>query len=97
MNPVDASFCLVNHKAQSLANSQVLKDQTSSNHSISLSQYELYTNKHHRMSSHVVVIDSTARRAVIKTTPAKYLVDVLQEACTKLGLDASQYGLRYVQ
>ncbi|KAI9773511.1 MAG: hypothetical protein M1835_006151 [Candelina submexicana] len=46
------------------------------------------------MSSHVVVIDSTARRAVIKTTPAKYLVDVLQEACTKLGLDASQYGLK---
>ncbi|KAI9724393.1 MAG: hypothetical protein M1812_000461 [Candelaria pacifica] len=46
------------------------------------------------MSSHVVVIDSTARRAVIKTTPAKYLVDVLQEACTKLGLDANQYGLK---
>ncbi|KAI9814744.1 MAG: hypothetical protein M1827_003010 [Pycnora praestabilis] len=46
------------------------------------------------MSSHVVVIDSSARRAVIKTTPTKYLSDVLQEACTKLGVDASQYGLK---
>ncbi|KAE8148564.1 putative UBX domain protein [Aspergillus avenaceus] len=47
------------------------------------------------MSSHVVVLDSTARRATIKTTPGKYLTDVLQEACTKLGVDASQYGLKY--
>ncbi|EAW10209.1 putative UBX domain protein [Aspergillus clavatus NRRL 1] len=47
------------------------------------------------MSSHVVVLDSTARRATIKTTPGKYLADILQEACAKLGLDASQYGLKY--
>ncbi|KAI9368065.1 GLUT4 regulating protein TUG-domain-containing protein [Aspergillus egyptiacus] len=47
------------------------------------------------MSSHVVVLDSTARRATIKTTPGKYLADILQEACTKLGLNASQYGLKY--
>ncbi|CRG87975.1 hypothetical protein PISL3812_04997 [Talaromyces islandicus] len=47
------------------------------------------------MSSHVVVIDSTARRAVVKTTPSKPLADVLQEACTKLGLTASQYGLKH--
>ncbi|KAL4985354.1 GLUT4 regulating protein TUG-domain-containing protein [Aspergillus falconensis] len=47
------------------------------------------------MSSHVVVLDSTARRATIKTTPGKYLTDILQEACKKLGLDASQYGLKH--
>ncbi|KAF7114303.1 hypothetical protein CNMCM5793_008255 [Aspergillus hiratsukae] len=47
------------------------------------------------MSSHVVVLDSTARRATIKTTPGKHLADILQEACAKLGLDASQYGLKY--
>ncbi|KAL4733010.1 GLUT4 regulating protein TUG-domain-containing protein [Aspergillus similis] len=47
------------------------------------------------MSSHVVVLDSTARRATIKTTPGKYLTDILQDACKKLGLDASQYGLKH--
>ncbi|OJJ44689.1 hypothetical protein ASPZODRAFT_153586 [Penicilliopsis zonata CBS 506.65] len=47
------------------------------------------------MSSHVVVIDTTARRATVKTTPAKYLADILQESCTKLGLDAGQYGLKH--
>ncbi|KAL4775526.1 GLUT4 regulating protein TUG-domain-containing protein [Aspergillus nidulans var. acristatus] len=47
------------------------------------------------MSSHVVVLDSTARRATIKTTPGKYLTDILQEACKKFGLDASQYGLKH--
>ncbi|MCJ1464346.1 hypothetical protein MMC07_002959 [Pseudocyphellaria aurata] len=46
------------------------------------------------MASHVVVIDSSARRAVIKTLPGKFLSDVLQEACAKLGLDSSRYGLR---
>ncbi|KAA6415677.1 MAG: hypothetical protein FRX48_00395 [Lasallia pustulata] len=46
------------------------------------------------MASHVVVIDSTARRAMIKTAPGKHLSDVLQEACTKFGLNASQYGLK---
>ncbi|PLB34432.1 putative UBX domain protein [Aspergillus candidus] len=47
------------------------------------------------MSSHVVVLDSTARRATIKTTPGKHLTDILQEACTKLEVDASQHGLKY--
>ncbi|KAF9884171.1 hypothetical protein FE257_002229 [Aspergillus nanangensis] len=47
------------------------------------------------MSAHVVVLDSTARRATIKTTPGKYMTDVLQEACRKLGIDANQYGLKY--
>ncbi len=48
------------------------------------------------MSSQVVVIDDKARRAVIKVTPGKPLSDVLQEACTKLGLDSNSYGLRWV-
>ncbi|KAL4964738.1 putative UBX domain protein [Aspergillus stella-maris] len=47
------------------------------------------------MSSHVVVLDSSARRATIKTTPGKYLTDVLQEACKKLGVNPSQYGLKH--
>jgi tether containing UBX domain for GLUT4 len=47
------------------------------------------------MSAHVVVIDATARRATIKTTPGKHLTDILQEACSKLGYNASQYGLKY--
>ncbi|KAI9800561.1 MAG: hypothetical protein M1833_003219 [Piccolia ochrophora] len=46
------------------------------------------------MSSHVVVIDSTARRAVVKVTPSTYLSDVLQQACKKLSLNPSQYGLK---
>ncbi|PYH47460.1 putative UBX domain protein [Aspergillus saccharolyticus JOP 1030-1] len=47
------------------------------------------------MSSHVVVLDSTARRATVKTTPGKHLTEILQEACTKLGVDPSQHGLKY--
>ncbi|OOQ82181.1 putative UBX domain protein [Penicillium brasilianum] len=47
------------------------------------------------MSAHVVVIDATARRATVKTTPGKYLTDILQEACLKLGYNASQYGLKH--
>lgn len=42
-----------------------------------------------------MVIDPTARRAVVKTTPAKPMTDVLQEACAKLGYDPSQHGLKY--
>jgi tether containing UBX domain for GLUT4 len=48
------------------------------------------------MSAHVVVIDATAKRATIKTTPGKHLTDILQEACSKLGYNSSQYGLKYV-
>jgi len=47
------------------------------------------------MSSHVVVIDTTFRRTTIKVTPGKFLTDVLEEACSKLGLKASNYGLKY--
>jgi tether containing UBX domain for GLUT4 len=49
------------------------------------------------MSAHVVVIDSTARRAVVKTTPSKPLTDVLQEASIKLGFDPNHHGLKYTQ
>ncbi|KAK7512298.1 GLUT4 regulating protein TUG-domain-containing protein [Phyllosticta citriasiana] len=47
------------------------------------------------MASHVVVVDSSARRATIRTTPAKALSDVLQEACTKFGIRADNYTLKY--
>lgn len=46
------------------------------------------------MASTVVVIDASARRATIRTTPAMILSDVLQEACNKLGAEASGYGLK---
>jgi tether containing UBX domain for GLUT4 len=46
------------------------------------------------MASHVVVIDTTFRRATIKVTPGKYMSDVLEEACAKLNLKASNYGLK---
>lgn len=47
------------------------------------------------MASHVVVIDSTARRHTIKCTPTKHLSDILQEACGKFGVDANQYSLKH--
>lgn len=47
------------------------------------------------MASHVVVVDSSARRATIRTTPAKALSDVLQEACAKFGIRADNYTLKY--
>ena len=49
------------------------------------------------MSAHVVVLDSQLRRATVKTTPNKPLSDVLSEACEKLSLDVSSYGLKYVR
>ncbi|KAL9060330.1 MAG: hypothetical protein Q9162_000734 [Coniocarpon cinnabarinum] len=47
------------------------------------------------MASHLVVIDASARRHTIKTTPGKYLNDVLQEACGKFGVDPNLYGLKH--
>ncbi|KAL8856991.1 MAG: hypothetical protein Q9178_006396 [Gyalolechia marmorata] len=47
------------------------------------------------MASTVVVIDVSARQATIRTTPGMILSDVLQEACKKLGADASRYGLKH--
>lgn len=43
------------------------------------------------MASHVVVISTDLRRATVKVTPGTYLADVLQEACTKLGLPGDKY------
>ncbi|RMD44332.1 hypothetical protein DV735_g839, partial [Chaetothyriales sp. CBS 134920] len=45
-------------------------------------------------TAHVVVIDASARRVTVKTTPNKHLSDILDEACTKLGLKTSNYGLK---
>ncbi|KAL9614767.1 MAG: hypothetical protein Q9167_000758 [Letrouitia subvulpina] len=47
------------------------------------------------MASTVTVFDSSAHRATIKTGPNKILSDILQEACVKLGVDASCRGLKY--
>ncbi|KAL9096171.1 MAG: hypothetical protein Q9165_001694 [Trypethelium subeluteriae] len=46
------------------------------------------------MASHVFVIDSAARRTQIKTSPATYLRDVLEQACKAKGLNADQYELK---
>ena len=48
------------------------------------------------MASHVVVIDTTARRATVKVGPQTYLSDVLAQACSKLGLRSELYGLKWV-
>lgn len=46
------------------------------------------------MASHVVVIDTSFRRAQIKVAPGKYVSDILEEACAKFGLNAINYGLK---
>ena len=46
------------------------------------------------MASHVVVIDTSFRRVTIKVSPGKYMADVLDEACAKFGIKASNYGLK---
>lgn len=45
--------------------------------------------------SQVIVIDSAFRRHVIKTTPEKRLNDILNEACTKFGVNPDIYVLKY--
>ncbi|KAF2156879.1 hypothetical protein K461DRAFT_272971 [Myriangium duriaei CBS 260.36] len=45
------------------------------------------------MASHVFVIDSSARRQQVKTSPGTYLRDVLEEACKKFGKDPEQFVL----
>jgi tether containing UBX domain for GLUT4 len=46
------------------------------------------------MASHVVVVDTSLRRAQIKITQSKYVSDILEEACQKLGLEAGKYNLK---
>lgn len=48
------------------------------------------------MASFVTVVDSSARRVKVKTTPEKSLSEVLQEACTSWRYNASLYSLKYV-
>ncbi|XMA14234.1 hypothetical protein WAI453_007025 [Rhynchosporium graminicola] len=47
------------------------------------------------MASNVVVLDSSLRRTVIKVNPGTYMNDVLEQACQKLKLKASNYGLKH--
>ncbi|KAK0659245.1 Tether containing UBX domain for GLUT4 [Lasiodiplodia hormozganensis] len=47
------------------------------------------------MASHVVVVDTAARTARIKTTPAKHLTEVLSEACAKFNLNPDNFTLKY--
>ncbi|KAK7727707.1 hypothetical protein SLS57_002749 [Botryosphaeria dothidea] len=47
------------------------------------------------MASHVVVVDTSARTARIKTTPGKHLTEVLSEACAKFNLNPDNYTLKF--
>ncbi|UNI15151.1 hypothetical protein JDV02_001714 [Purpureocillium takamizusanense] len=49
------------------------------------------------MSSHVVVIATDLRRTTVKVSPGTYLIDVLQEACTKLNLSGDKFLLKHKQ
>lgn len=46
------------------------------------------------MSSHVVVLDASFKRAQIKVTPATSLRSVLEQACAKFNLDPDQHVLK---
>lgn len=46
------------------------------------------------MASFVTVVDPSARRVKVKTTPGKFLSEVLQEACNEWRYDASRHGLK---
>ncbi|KAH7391910.1 GLUT4 regulating protein TUG-domain-containing protein [Pyrenochaeta sp. MPI-SDFR-AT-0127] len=45
--------------------------------------------------SHVTVFNSSARSVRIATTPVKYLTEVRDEACQKLGVSKDQFTLKY--
>ncbi|EFR01695.1 hypothetical protein MGYG_04698 [Nannizzia gypsea CBS 118893] len=47
------------------------------------------------MAAHVIILDASARRALIKVTPAKHMSDVLGEACSKFNINPAQYGLKH--
>ncbi|KAK4176103.1 GLUT4 regulating protein TUG-domain-containing protein [Triangularia setosa] len=49
------------------------------------------------MSAHVEVISTDLRRAKVKVTPGTYLVDVLNEACKKLNVNADKYEVKHKQ
>ncbi|RDA92327.1 hypothetical protein CP533_3278 [Ophiocordyceps camponoti-saundersi (nom. inval.)] len=48
-------------------------------------------------AAHVVVISADLRRATVKVSPGTYLIDVLDESCTKLRLTSDKYLLRHKQ
>lgn len=45
--------------------------------------------------SHVTVFNSSAKSVRIPTTPTKYLTEVRDEACRKLGMSKDKYTLKY--
>jgi len=47
------------------------------------------------MTSTVTVFETTARRTVIKVSPAKYLHEVRAEACARFNLSPDRYGLKH--
>ncbi|KAF4587720.1 UBX domain-containing protein [Ophiocordyceps camponoti-floridani] len=49
------------------------------------------------MSAHVVIIAADLRRATVKVSPGTYLVDVLEQGCTKLRLSSDKYTLKHKQ
>jgi tether containing UBX domain for GLUT4 len=46
------------------------------------------------MATNVVILDSSFRRLTVKVTPGKFLSEVLEEACDKWKLNASNHGLK---
>lgn len=46
------------------------------------------------MASHVFVIDSSFKRTQVKTTPGKYLREILEEACKSRKLNPEEYTLK---
>lgn len=46
------------------------------------------------MASHVVVISTDFRRANVKVQPGTFLIDVLEEACQRLGVSSDKYLLK---
>ncbi|CZR51210.1 related to UBX domain protein [Phialocephala subalpina] len=47
------------------------------------------------MAANVKVIDSSMRQHIVKVVPGKYMTEVLEEACKKLGYNPSNYSLKY--
>ena len=46
------------------------------------------------MASHVFVVDSSFKRTQVKTTPGKYLREILEEACKSRKLSPEEYTLK---
>jgi tether containing UBX domain for GLUT4 len=46
------------------------------------------------MASHVVVLDTSLRRTTVKVNPGTYVTEILEQACSKWGINPSNYGLK---